>query len=76
MNFSKVYRNSSGDRFKVRREKGCSNQASLISAQKVVLQEKEKREKKELERSFHERPASRDKKKKEVSKPVPRSRYF
>ena len=41
MNFSKVYRNYSGDRFKVRRDKHA-NQLSLISAQRVVLLEKEK----------------------------------
>ena len=43
MNYSKVYRNSAGDRFKVRRDKNFMNHFALISAQKVVLQEKLKK---------------------------------
>lgn len=41
MNYSRVYRNGSGDRFKVRRDKQFMNNFSLISAQRIVLQEKE-----------------------------------
>jgi hypothetical protein len=47
MNYSKVYRNVSQDRFKVRKEKQGLNRFVHLSAQKVVLQEKEKKERKE-----------------------------
>lgn len=43
MNFSKVYRNSSKDRFKVKRDKQNSVYFAVVSAQKLKLQEKEKR---------------------------------
>jgi hypothetical protein len=52
MNYSKVYRNSSGDRFKVKREKPYYNHFALISAQKVVFQEKEKKERREVEKAI------------------------
>jgi hypothetical protein len=42
MNFSQVFRNSSGDRFKVKRDKQYLNHFSLVSAQKMVLKEKGK----------------------------------
>lgn len=57
MNFSKVYRNNSGDRFKVRRDKHA-NQLSLISAQRVVLLEKEKVLRKEPEKLPEQLPSS------------------
>lgn len=40
MNYSKVFRNSSGERFKVKRDKQYYNQCSMISAQKVILNDK------------------------------------
>ena len=70
MNFSKVYRNSSGDRFKVRRDKHFAQQLAVVSAQKMVLQEKLRPEKKEAqERSeIAEKPSSSNRHRKRTSK--------
>lgn len=79
MNFSKVYRNSSGDRFKVKRDRH-SNQMSLISTQKVVLLEKEKVSRKELEKLPEQLPAPWKKRRESrlsLQKKLPsKGRYF
>jgi len=49
MNFSKVYKNGSSDRFKVKKNKNLMmSKFAQLSAQKIVFHEKEKREKKDI----------------------------
>lgn len=55
MNFSKVFRNVSNDRFKVKKDKSLMPRVVQLSAQKIVFHEKERKEKKEVP----ERPPSR-----------------